>query len=184
MWHNSSGRTPKSCSSLFDLKEVVQRQQQQQQLGGSSHTYCGAQAGRQGPPTRRAQALVEDDGFLKEPVGECPGLWRSAGPGSPPPGVVGGGGARAPPAVPGREPLVAGGLSWGQGSCLSLRGRRNRHQVQRGLCVEGDLGGHGTGSGARASPWPGDLRWGSWHGTGQGSPLSSSGRASRHCAST
>lgn len=42
MWHNSSGRTPKSCSSLFDLKEVVQRQQQQQQLGGSSHTYRGA----------------------------------------------------------------------------------------------------------------------------------------------
>ena len=23
MWNDSSGRTPKSCSSLFDLKEVV-----------------------------------------------------------------------------------------------------------------------------------------------------------------
>lgn len=33
VWNDSSGRTPKSCSSLFDLKEVVQRQQQQQQLG-------------------------------------------------------------------------------------------------------------------------------------------------------
>lgn len=34
MWNDSSGRTPKSCSSLFDLKEVVQRQQQQQQQLG------------------------------------------------------------------------------------------------------------------------------------------------------
>lgn len=70
MWNNSSGRTPKSCSSLFDLKEVVQRQQQSSGwVVAPTATVVLRQAE---PPDLQGRALVEDDGFLKEHFGECP----------------------------------------------------------------------------------------------------------------
>lgn len=70
------GQTPKSCSSLFDLKEVVQRQQlppppwwQQQQVAAPAvllkqRSYLAEDRHR------------EDDGILKEFCGECPCLGR------------------------------------------------------------------------------------------------------------
>jgi hypothetical protein len=69
------GQTPKSCSSLFDLKEVVQRQQlpppwwQQQQVAARAvllkqRSYLSGD-GHQ-----------DDDGILKEFRGECPWLGR------------------------------------------------------------------------------------------------------------
>lgn len=128
MWNNSSGRTPKSCSSLFDLKEVVQRQQPSC-WGCGSNSYSGAQADRQGPSNLQGKARVEDDGFLEESFGECPRLWRSAWPGP----AARAAGPPSPFAWQG-----APGGSWptmGHGSHLSLRGRRDKDQGQWGLCV-------------------------------------------------
>lgn len=106
------GGHPNPAVPCLILRKLFNVSSSSSSWGGGSHTYSGAQAGRQGPPTRRAQALVEDDGFLKEPVGECPGLWRSAGLGpclewwvvvEPGPLLLSVAGS-----------LVAGGLSWGQ----------------------------------------------------------------------
>ena len=122
---------------------------------------------------------MEDDGFLKELFGECTratgqclstaAAWRSW--------------VREEPEAlllsPGREPLVPAGLSWGmEATCHS--GEGGTEIRDRGDCVcGGDMGGRGTESGTRAfPPWRGDLRWRSWHETGQSSPLCSSVKAS------
>lgn len=154
MWNNSSGRTPKSCSSLFDLKEVVQRQQQPSSCGGSSNSYSGPQGGRALlPPDLQGRALVEDDGFFKEPFGECPwAVEECPGPAVPP--VGGWGGARASSPVACQGAPVALDLLWGRGATY-----HSGTGVGVGaMCVEGIVGGHGAELGTRAfPPWPGDL---------------------------
>lgn len=131
MWHNSSGRTPKSYSSLFDLKEVVQRQQRQQ-LGWQRPHLQRCSGRRQGPPAPWGQVLVEDDGFLKEPFGECLGLWKST--------CLGARGAwgwsQSPSCAPGREALVAVGLPWGM-EAARHSGREEQTSGTGSLCAEG-----------------------------------------------
>ena len=75
MWNDSSGRTPKCCSSLFDLKEVVQRQQQQQQLGcwqPPQQCCSGRQSGA--PSTCRGRHWWKMMDFLKNILVSVPGL--------------------------------------------------------------------------------------------------------------
>lgn len=55
--------------------------------------------------------------------------------------------------------------------------------AERTVCVEGDTRGHGIETGTRTfPPRTGDLRWGSWHGTGQSLSMCSSDTASWCCA--
>lgn len=113
MWNNSSGRTPKSCSSLFDLKEVVQRQQQPSSWGGSSNSSSGARGGRAPSPplpTCRGGHWWKMMDFLKNILVSVPRPWRNAHPG---PAALRGWAGEEPESLlllPGREPLVALGL--------------------------------------------------------------------------
>ena len=170
MWHNRSGRTPKSYSSLFDLEEVVQRQQQQ-----PPHLqWC---SGRRRAPSFRGQTLVEDDGFLKEPFGECLGLWRSACL-----EVRGAWGwSQSPSCVPGREALAAVGLPWDmEAACHS--GKEEQTLGAGSLCVEGPREAAAQSRDQGLSSLARRAKVGSWHRTGPGSPLCSSDKASWCCA--
>lgn len=143
MWSNSSGRTPKSCSSLFDLQEVVQRQQQQQQqqLGWLQPQLRCCSGRHTEPPDAQGKVLVEDDGFLKDPFGKCtrlPGnkcLSTQAAPG-------GGSGRKEPEPLllsPGREPLVAAGLCGVWKPPVTQGKEESRSRTEGTVCAEGDV---------------------------------------------
>lgn len=99
-------------------------------------------AERRGSLTRRGQALVEDDGFLKESFGEWPRLWREDCL-SVPFSLPTRGWVKAEPEPfllsPGRGPLVAVSLPWGmEAACHSGEGETGIRC--REDCVRG--GGH------------------------------------------
>lgn len=77
MWTNSSGRTPKSCSSLFDLKEVVQRQQPRPPLPPLPLLVAATEAAvlkRTGPLTPRGRHWWKMMDFLKNILVSVPRL--------------------------------------------------------------------------------------------------------------
>lgn len=76
VWSNSSGRTPKTCSSLFDLKEVVLRQQLWWQLPLRQQQGSG----RLGPCAQGTAPWNMMD-FLKNLLVSVLGQWSSAHPG-------------------------------------------------------------------------------------------------------
>lgn len=154
MWTNSFGRTPKSCSSLFDLKEVVQRQQSC--CHGGSSSCSGAKAA--GPRLSGHRPWRKMD-FLKYIFVSVPGLWRDVRPG---PAAWRGWGTGPLLLSPGREPQVAVRLPWVM-EAPSAQGKEERRPGTGGP-LGGGRGGQGTDS-APGRFFPGlEIRGGSWQG--------------------